>query len=188
MDSIPGTSNNIDVKTIIKSSLEAEIQEIKNRIKTKYIIIDLSCVNTIDNQAINAIKKLNEAYKEVGVNVCFSYAKRSIIRAFNKADFKSTCSYCYIYPTTHDAVVSILFENQEATKYGCVDNLNGNLVNNERKNTLTSVNNKATDDNISEEEMSDAEDAIIEPKYAESDDVNDPDEHTFDHLIENINK
>jgi anti-anti-sigma regulatory factor len=183
MDSNQATSNNIDVKT---NSLEAEIQEIKNRIKTKYIIIDLSCVNIIDNQSVNAIKKLNEAYKEIGVNVCFSYVKRSIIRAFNKADLKSSCSYCDIYPTTHDAVVSILIENQEAVTSSS-GGISLSLIN-DRKNKLTRINEKKNLENISIEEMSDAEDAIIEPKYTETDDINDLDEQTFDHLIENINK
>jgi hypothetical protein len=58
---IPTTSKNAEIAINERHStnnLGAEIEAIKSRIKIKHIIIDLSCVNMIDNQAINAIKKV----------------------------------------------------------------------------------------------------------------------------------
>jgi hypothetical protein len=55
---------------------------------------------------------LNETFREIGVDLHLTYCKRCVFRTFKKNSFKEKFDYENIYPTTHDAVLSILRKNK----------------------------------------------------------------------------
>ena len=55
---------------------------------------------------------MNETFKEIGVDLHLTYCKRCVFRTFKKNLFKEKFDYENIYPTTHDAVLSILRKNK----------------------------------------------------------------------------
>ncbi|CAF1045955.1 unnamed protein product [Brachionus calyciflorus] len=92
----------------VKKEMEKKISEILESIKIKDIILDFSCINFFDSMGVNAIVQLNEAFKELGVTIHLTYCKRCVFRVFKKNSFQDKFDYDRIYPTNHDAVLSIL--------------------------------------------------------------------------------
>ncbi len=66
-----------------KENIKALIREkhLKN-VDLKYLVLDMSCINFIDAQGIQAFVWIYEHYKLIGVSVYFSYAKRNNFTIF----------------------------------------------------------------------------------------------------------
>jgi MFS superfamily sulfate permease-like transporter len=87
-------------------------QSLINDNLTKHIILDCSCINNIDTQGINGIAQLYEDFKEVDINLHLTFCKPSILKSFQKSGFNF--SYEFVYPTTHDAIISILNDKRDS--------------------------------------------------------------------------
>jgi hypothetical protein len=48
---------------------------IYNSITIKHIILDFSCINLIDTMGVDALVKLNQAYKEIGIELSLACCK-----------------------------------------------------------------------------------------------------------------
>jgi anti-anti-sigma regulatory factor len=73
-------SKNSDDISFDPQASEKEQNEILDKLPTRHIILDCSCVNYIDTQGVNAIVQLYENFKEIGVALYLSYCKRNFYK------------------------------------------------------------------------------------------------------------
>ncbi len=65
----------LDQIRIEQRKYDQEILAIYNSITIKHIILDFSCINLIDTMAVDALVKLNQAYKEIGIELSIACCK-----------------------------------------------------------------------------------------------------------------
>jgi MFS superfamily sulfate permease-like transporter len=91
-----------------KKNLEIELDAILNCIPIKDLILDLSCINFIDSMGSEAILRLNQMFKKIGIQLHLTHIKGNIFRDLKRYSFIDKFDYRFIYPTNHDAVCTIL--------------------------------------------------------------------------------
>ncbi len=79
----------------------------KSQLKPEALIIDLSCVPFMDKSGVETIIDIIKILKEQNVSVYLASCPIHVIELFERSKFFSTVNNKCIYPTIHDAVVSL---------------------------------------------------------------------------------
>jgi hypothetical protein len=99
---------------------------------------------------------LKELFEEIGIEFHLAYCKRSIFRAFRKNSFEVKMDYSNIYPTIHDAVMSILRKKKSQIKLVAKrkNSINIHVIETENKKSSNIVStDELINDNKNEEEL-----------------------------------
>jgi MFS superfamily sulfate permease-like transporter len=71
------------------------------------IILDMSSMNFIDSNGVDALIQIKDAYQSINIQFCFANYKIGILKMLKKTAFTSKFDFSKFYPTVHDAVCSI---------------------------------------------------------------------------------
>lgn len=84
---------------------------ILSNLPIKHIILDCSPFNLMDSMGANAILQLHEAYSAININLHLACCKPVVLKMFKKIQFDKKFNYNRIYPTIHDAILTIHDQN-----------------------------------------------------------------------------
>lgn len=82
-------------------------EESKPQLKPEALIIDLSCVPFMDKSGVETIVDIIKILKESDVCVCLASSPIHVIELFERSDFFKNLKNRCVYPTIHDAVISL---------------------------------------------------------------------------------
>jgi SulP family sulfate permease len=80
------------------------IKRVAERPRLRYIVIDCRGVNTVDATAVEGLEEIVSGYRERGIEVAFTHAKRPVRERFAKAGWKERFGERIVLSTTREAL------------------------------------------------------------------------------------
>jgi anti-anti-sigma regulatory factor len=93
-----------------KSSLKEVARQsalYRNNLGIEAIILDMSSINFIDSNGVDALIHIKDAYKTINIQFYFANYKIGVFKMLKKTKFSSKFDFSNFYPTVHDVVCSI---------------------------------------------------------------------------------
>jgi len=105
----------------IKEMILTYVSELEDINKTRYVVLEMTSVVTIDSTAVHMLLDLVQDFRTRNMQVAFCMVERSCLKTMRKAGLEAKIGDQWFFPTVHDAVLFCLkHDHVVRTKKGAI--------------------------------------------------------------------